>query len=184
MAVGHRNLFVCLVPSILLALAGPLHSAAIAIQSVAASGVAHAGTNGENVIVIRMSNPDGTPFNVPPEQVEKLAVDNGGVQMKGSKWEFRTLLVPPGYAANFQQVVKDDFNRPTNIRQWAEPGQLRIVQIVRLERGVYWLRIRPMAGPKGQQKVLVNWVPGEYLFRISYVDGANQGDTLGMLEVK
>lgn len=59
MVVERRTLFVYFA---LLALAGQLYSAPITIQAVAASGVAHAGTASEAVILIRLSNPDGTPW--------------------------------------------------------------------------------------------------------------------------
>lgn len=164
---------------ILTVLAVPFSAAAISLQTVAVQGTADVGTSGEAVIVLRLSNADGTPFAVPVDQAEKIPLGpDGSVELKGSKWKFQTLLVPRTYVAVFKQQTN------VGLRDLPEYGQLRIFQIVRVNDGVLWLRVRPEAGPKGGQKVLLKWAPGEYVFHISYNDGVNQGDTLGALTIK
>lgn len=158
--------------------AGPLPIVVTSNRYQAASG-----NSLEAVILVYLANPDGTP---------KLTAEipgfdpNGGVQLKGSRWSFQTLLVPQGYEQAFTQVIQPPsmLNPSGQSRTFAVQGQLRIMKIESQGNGFYRFHILPAAGLKGAKKVLLKWISGEYNFYVSYKDGDDQGSALGVLTIR
>jgi len=148
---------------------------------VTGRGQAAAANPSEAFIFIRISNPDGTPND--SIRLETRQDPKGGLELKGSQWSFATLLVPQGYQGRVQASQRDIFGNAKST-QFDISGQLRIIQMGHIDHGIYWLRIIPMYGAPGSVKSRLNWVSGDYLFRVSYNDGQNQGDALGRFTIR
>lgn len=177
---------------VLLALAAPAAIAAdLPMKAAAVHWEAAAGNASEAFIVVSVSNADGSPKT--NAQIPAPA-GNAGVELKNSKWGFQTLLVPPAFKGMGVQVVQPQtYFAPQQTRPVELPGQLRILQVIPAtpagsgadsRAGLYWMRILPMYGFQGGQKQLLRWVSGEYLFRVSYRDGNDQGSALGVLTIR
>jgi hypothetical protein len=180
-----RLRFVAMALSVLITFAIPVSAAPLPIQASAVPNKAAAGNIGEAIILIYLANEDGTPKT--NAEIPKQGLDpNGGVELKGSKWSFETLSVPNSYKG----------------RAWADPeqtrpidlfGQLRVMQVNPYfnrqaggdqRAGLYVFHILPRYGFKARRKATLPWVSGEYVFRISYKDGSNQGTALGVLTIR
>lgn len=142
-----------------------------------------AGTFKPAYIVLHLADSTGKPMTKP--DVPKPSGDPvGGLELKGSKWRFQTLLVPPGYGANF--LV------PGQRGQSFLAGQVRITAINSLGNnvdgdaaaGLYILTVVPAVGVRGARKTQIPWVPGDYRFMISYIDGTDQGTTFGSFTIR
>src|SRR5262245_35336134 len=164
--------------TILAASAAPAVAAPLPIQVTAIPLAAADGNSNEVVVVVHLSNTDGTPKA--NAEIPKQGEDpNGGVELKGSKWSFETLSVPESYAGkiwkDYRQLQLADMK-----------GQLRIMQIFAAVnasnpdevRTLYVLRILPRFGFQGGQKDPLAWKSGTYTFRVTYKDGKDQGTAL------
>jgi hypothetical protein len=149
----------------------PVTSAPLPISVTARASQAAAGNSGEASILVYLANPDGSP-----KVGAKLPGPdpNGGVQLKNSNWSFQTLEVPPGYKQRFATIVAGQ----------PDLGELRIMAISVEGDGLYKLHMLPAAGLKGGKKVLIKWVSGEYLFRVSYKESNDQGTAIGVLTIR
>jgi hypothetical protein len=130
--------------------------------------------------VVRLANENGIP-NVRAEIPPPSGDVNGGVELRNSKWGFRTLFVPPLFGRMFELG-----GRPA-----AVAGQLRIISIAPLtpsgsdaEAGLYVLRIAPAVGLRRYLKTPIAWATGLYQFLVSYTDGDQSGAALGTLTVR
>jgi hypothetical protein len=173
-----RTLSVLIIP-MASALAAPLPMSVTSIPLAAADG-----NSNEVVVVVHLSNADGTP-KANAELPKQGEDPNGGVELKGSKWSFETLSVPDSYVG---QVWKD--YRQLQLADMR--GQLRIMQIFAAvnasnpeeTRTLYVLRILPRFGFQGGKKDPLPWRSGTYTFRVTYKDGNDQGTALGTLTIR
>ena len=160
-----------------------LHAAALPIQIVANSWQAAAGNASAAYILVHLSNPDGTPKL--RAELLKSTDPALGVELKNSKWSFETILIPPGFeGSGVQTVSPETYFDPALKRAGPLPGQLRIMQITTSQPGLYYFHVLPMYGLKGGKKMALRWVPGQYVFRVTYRDGADQGTGLGELVIR
>jgi hypothetical protein len=169
------------------------NAATLPIQVITHPWQAAAGNSNMAYVLIQLSNADGTP-KIDGELPKPNPGDpTSGVELKGSKWGFETLLVPPGYQGSGVEIVRPQtFFDPAVSRSVLLPGQLRIVQITPAfqknpsdtHAGLYFFSILPMYGFKGGKKLPLRWISGEYTFRVSYRDGNDQGIGLGVLVIR
>jgi len=174
MRFNGKSMRIALVVIVLCGLTVSVTSAPLPISVTARASQAAAGNSGEASILVYLANPDGSPKV--GAQIPGLD-PNGGVELKNSKWSFQTLEVPQGYKQQFRTIVA---GQPGLV----ELGELRIMAISVEGDGLYKLHMLPAAGFRGGRRVLIKWVSGEYLFRVSYKDSTDQGTAIGVLTIR
>ena len=162
-------------PSITAAIfALPALAATYHLEVLGAPGQIAAANSNEAYIIVRIANPDGTPKEDAKLETRQ-GPTGGGLELKGSNWGFATLVVPPGYSG---RVVN------AQGAQFEVNGQLRIIAMQNMGKGVYGLRVLPLYGAPGSRKGFLRWVSGDYIFRVSYEEGDTTGDALGKLTIR
>jgi hypothetical protein len=164
-------------------------AASITVQVVTNRWQAAANNQNAAYMLVNLVNPDGSAWIERALPGPKPGDRTSGLELKGTKWSFETLSIPEGFARLGVQVVRPQtFFDPAVTRTIQLPGQVRLMQVVPMfqldnpadpHRGLYYFSILPMFGIKGGPKQLLNWVAGEYIFRMSFRDGVDQGSTLG-----
>lgn len=175
-----------MLPLLLVASTSSVSAASLPIQIVANAWQAAAGNSSAAYILVHLSNPDGTPKL--RAELLKSVDPSVGVELKNSKWSFETILIPPGFHGSGAQTVNPEiYFDPEGKRTAAAaalPGQLRIMNISGSQPGLYYFQVLPMFGLKGGKKQPLRWVSGQYVFRVSYRDGSDQGTGLGELVIR
>lgn len=155
----------------------PVVCAPLSVRLIAGPSKAGVGNTLPASIVVYISDQDGMPktnLEIPP--TDKGTGDLDLKRSKGSKWAFRTLIVPAGFAIP---------GRCPGTQENEVTAQLRITEIKpdpELD-GLYRLTVFPAVGCRGGRKIPVRWVGGEYQFFISYKDDSGQGSAFGVLQV-
>src|SRR4051812_32968964 len=107
-----------------------------------------------------------------------LTVDStnptAGLQLKGTKWRFETMLVPAGFQGpGVQRLRPQTIFDPAVTRGVELPGQVRLMQMVQRfqpgapndpQAGLYAFSVLPEYGFTGGAKAALRWVAGEYHF--------------------
>jgi len=168
-------------------------AANLPIQVVAHHDQAQARNVNSAYFVVQLLNPDGSPRVM--VTLPKLAADvTSGLELKGSNWSFQTITVPAGFEGLGVQLLRPaDFFNPTRLtRNVTLLGQLRLMRIAPAFqannpddplRGLYYFTVLPMYGFQGAQKKTLPWLSGEYVFRISYREGQDQGSAIAVLTI-
>lgn len=174
MSTRYRLLILVMLSVVMAVFESPVLAGAYHIEVLAAPGLSAAANSNEAYIIVRIANPDGTPKEDAKLETRQ-GPTGGGLELKDSNWGFATLVVPPGYAGRVvnSQGVQFEVN-----------GQLRIIAMQNMGRGVYGMRVLPLYGAPGSKKGFLRWVSGDYIFRISYHEGDTAGDALGKLTIR